>query len=229
MDIFLIRHTESIKNINNSFSSKDDTEPLTKKGLSQASQLVKELVPLLEKLKLKPQFVYSAGSSRSESVARIIAKELGSPIQTYDNLRSIQTSLSGIPEAEAAKLDAEFIHHYHLYRAGLLNAYHIKRQNDYEDLHEFEARVDRAINEIMTTPNESVKIIVLHRSPITATLINFSRNYLDYPRDFYGYVPLDLGYLSWIRKMDDGKLKILRVNTQIQELTNEIELLASWI
>ena len=227
MDIFLIRHTESVKNVRNSFSSTDDKEPLTEKGHSQATQLVKKLTLLVENLRVKPKFIYSADSSRATSVAKLIAKELGSRVQTYDALRSIRTSLSGVSEVEAAKLDSEFIHHYHLYRAGLLNAYNIKRRKDYENLSGFESRVTKALDKILSVPNETAKIIVLHRSPITATLINISRNSMNYPRDFYGYVPLDLGYLSWIRKTENGEWKILHVNAQIQEIMTDKKLMYS--
>ncbi len=102
-----------------------------------------------------------------------------------------------------------------------MNAYDVPRPSGYEDVRQFEFRVNQAIQKILEVPNEDLKVLVLHRSPITATLINFARQATGYPENYYGHIQLDLGYVSWITVDSQGKYNIRHVNISLKEMVEQ--------
>lgn len=62
----------------------------------------------------------------------------------------------------------------------------------------------RLLEIVNNSEEENCKIIVMHRSALTATLLDFARNYYKYPIDFYGYVEIEIGTVSLINFSDDN-------------------------
>jgi broad specificity phosphatase PhoE len=122
--------------------------------------------------------------------------------------------LAGKTEEEAAASHPEYVEALRLYRAGLLNSYDIPSFEGKEDKRAFESRVACEVARILDHGNESLKVIVTHRSPITAALIDFARRYHGYPADFFGHVQLDLGRLSWVEEIENGRWRIRQVNAR---------------
>ena len=162
--------------------------------------------------------VYSAQSERAESTATSIARRIGVPTKSFQALRSIRVAYPGVSEDDVAELNPEFMSQIALYRLGLYNSYDIVLPDGCEACGDFEKRVMAAIYELISIPEESLKIIVLHRSAITATLFHFARKHYLYPEDFYGYIPLDLGHVSWLERIDDSKWIIKAVNVTSDKL-----------
>lgn len=75
-----------------------------------------------------------------------------------------------------------------------------------KNLQEYECDVKKRLLEIVNNSEEDGKIIVMHRSALTATLLDFARNYYKYPIDFYGYVEIEIGTVSLIDFSDDNVL-----------------------
>jgi broad specificity phosphatase PhoE len=219
MDILLVRHLASAKNVENRFSSVADNEPLTEDGRLVSTGLAVELAQFVRIRGGRARSVYCASSERAQATAHAIASFLNIPVEAYTDLCSIRTALAGHTEAYVAQEDPEFMHQLQLYRLGLLSSYSIRRQPNDEQLLDFEHRIAQRVESIIQVPEEPIKILVLHRSPITATLIRFAREYYRYPQDFFGFVPLDTGNISWICH-HEGMCTIRAVNVNSKELVS---------
>lgn len=218
MEIILVRHLESLKNLTNSFSAPNDMEPLTRSGLMYGHSLASGIASFANARQHLVKAVYSASSKRSISTADIIARELSVPVIDYNSFRSIRSAFAGIPESQ---LPPTFLERLILYRKGLLNSYDLKFPDGSEEAVDFEKRVVSCMQDILGIPNESLKIIVLHRSSLTALLLHFAREYYSYPRYFYGYVELNPGYVSWLRKTKRHGWRIEAVNVEAEQLYGE--------
>lgn len=200
VDLLLIRHCESLKNQREAFSSSSDDEALTEAGREQALVLADELRRWVAKTGRKVDSVYSAESSRSQLTADLIGGGLGAPTVTCRDLRStFAGALAGHSESEARRSHPRFMEELALYRHGLFNAYKFSVAEGKEDKRAFEARVARCVDSILASENGTVKLVVTHRSPITAILIRYARQLHRYPTNFFGYVGLELGKVSWLR------------------------------
>ncbi len=221
MHLLLIRHPESHKNIEEVFSSIEGKESLTVYGKSQILSLSKSIAEFKEKRKLRVRFIYSSNSNRSIEPASYIANRLNAKIEVFKKLRSTYAgSLAGISLKDAESLAPNFVRQYKLYRAGLLNSYRIETLNGRETRLSLEKRVQKCIEKIISRPEEDLKIIMMHRSSITATLIYFARSNYDYPKDFYGYVNLDIGYVSYLKRKNNLRWEIKAVNINPKELAD---------
>jgi broad specificity phosphatase PhoE len=219
MHLILLRHTESLKNVNNQFSSETDEESLTERGIEECSGIARDIHNYMVRKNLVCHNVYSANSVRSIDTAKIIADELSSHVQVEEALRSTKPgTLSGKSEAEAIRTNPEFIEQLYLFRNGLFNAYDFTVAENKEPKKVFERRVLNCLNAILFDESESLKIIIAHRSSITCILLDFARRYYKYPANFSGHIPLDLGKLSLTEKTINGKWRILRVNSESSEL-----------
>jgi broad specificity phosphatase PhoE len=213
MYLLLIRHTESEKNINNQFSSENDDEKLTLKGKRESLYLSYQIKEFMDLHKLSCKNIYSANSARSRGTSKIIAKELNLNLCFEDALRSTKPGiLSGKSEEEAKKSNPEYMQQYYLFRKGLFNVYNFNVPDNKEPKKRFEKRVLGCLTNILLDKSESIKIIIAHRSSITSILMEFSRKYYNYPSDFSGYVQLDLGYISLLKKDEENNWEILKVN-----------------
>jgi broad specificity phosphatase PhoE len=223
MYLVVIRHTESIKNINTQFSSENDLEDLTDIGRQQSINLGNCLKDFINEKSLICKNIYTANSTRSIETARIISSCLNAKISIEEDLRSTKPgTLAGKSEEEAKKTNPLFIEQLYLFRNGLFNAYDFQIAEGKESKKDFEKRVNGCIDKLLNDNSETIKIVVAHRSSITTILLEFAKRYYNYPQNFSGHIPLDLGYSSILFKEIDNNWKILKVNTEISNLKNII-------
>jgi broad specificity phosphatase PhoE len=152
---------------------------------------------------------------RTKSAAEVTAAAIGCNIRVDSGLNAISAgSLAGMREAQARQFAPGFVDDLELYRAGVCNSYHLTGYG--EDVQEFERRVKASLERLLGT-DFKVVVVVGHRSSITASLIFLARLSLDYPENFYGYIPLDLGHLSAMF-IDSDDITWVGVNLSAEEL-----------
>lgn len=192
--ILFIRHLESVKNILGCFSSEDDLESLTEQGKEKGKRIASVICDFVRKNSMEVHNIYCANSERAKITAKIIGQELKVDIKCFDELRSNNSGiLKGKTEEESNRINPIFMHQLKLFRAGIFSSYNFVKIDEREDKHDFEQRVDKCIKKIMEDKDESLKIIVLHHSSITAAIINIARKLYGYPSDYYGYVACEFG------------------------------------
>lgn len=212
MYLFLIRHTESEKNKGNKFSSSKDEENLTVKGELDAFEIANYISKFAIKHSYRSKFVYAARSTRALKTAEKIANQINAKIQIEDDLRSNRPGvLEGVEKDKIKESYPEYAQQYYLFEKGVFNVYDFNNPPNKEPKRLFEQRVNSCINRILSDNSEDIKIIVGHRSSITAILLFFARKYHKYPENFSGHIPLDLGCVSILREKN-GVWKILKVN-----------------
>ena len=205
MHLFLIRHLESEKNRKQSFASFEDKEPLTEEGKKQGILLAKELKSFFEENQWTIKQIYSASSERAKQTASMLSSTFGVPVQSYSSLCSSKTGvLQGKSEEEVAKERPEFIKQLYLYRKGIVSSYDFEIIEGKESKKSLEERVMNTIQEIINIPGEDAKVIVFHRSSLTAAILNFARQNSNYPKDFYGFIKLHYGFLTILNNEKDG-------------------------
>ncbi len=219
MNIFFIRHFESVKNTSTSFSSLYDNEELTEKGIAQGEYIALCIKKFLELKQLKVKNIYCAKSVRAEHTARIIASTLSSSVKVLsfsDLLSSKSKELMGKTREVAIKINPQFIHELSLYDAGIFNAYNFCRDNAKSTKVGYEKQVIACLNSIIDNEcEEDTKIIILHNSSITAAVIHYARKIFNYPKNYYGKINADNGKIFWIQ--DD---KFLAANIDCEMLLN---------
>ena len=213
MKIILVRHLESIKNLHSQFASDTNLEGLTDAGKKDGEFLAHHINEYIKCNTLKIKKIYCADSSRAIETANIIAVKTETTVEAHDDLNSIRhNAFSGLPEDEIEKISPEFIYQLKLYRLGLFNSYQIIHNEQNEKVTDFEKRVIKTLVSIIENQEqENIKIIILHRSSILATLFYFVRTYYNYPKDFYGYVQIDVGHICLL-EITDNSLIIKAVN-----------------
>lgn len=220
MYLLFIRHLESEKNLKQSFASFDDQEPLTQKGIEQGLELAGQIAKFIKDKNLKVKQIYSATSRRATQTAELISQRLNLPIKTYESLCSSKTGvLQGKSEEEVKKERPEFIQQLQLYRKGIVSSYDFEIIEGKESKKSLEKRVNKTLNEIKNIPDEDLKIIVFHRSSLTAAIIQYARENYHYPKDFYGFIKLDYGHITLLTDQDKNrKWTFLCVNENINDL-----------
>lgn len=197
--IILVRHLESTKNISSSFSSINDDEALTPQSIDNGSILAHSIFKFANTNNLHINNIYCANSKRAISTANIIANEFKVGVKSFEDLRSNKSgSLLGKTEHEAKQINPMFMHQLKLFRAGIYSSYDFVKVYEREDKHDFEKRVNLCINSILQDKSETLKVIVLHHSSITAAVIHFAREFYGYPTNFYGHVSCELGNIYLI-------------------------------
>ena len=212
MDLILMRHLESEKNLKKSFASLDDQEPLTEKGKQMGIEIAADLKRYIDQKKGQIKQIYCASSNRGISTATLLSSQLGVPIVPLDALCSSKTGvLQGKTEEEVQQERPEFMHQPYLYRKGVISSYEFELIEGKETKSALESRVNQTIENILAVPDENIKIIVMHRSSLTAALIHYARLICHYPENYFGYIPLDYGYISHLSE-SEGKWKFESVN-----------------
>lgn len=207
MDLFLLRHFESEKNIANKMSLNDD-EKLTQKGIDNCKHFAEKFQSLCSTENIRITEINIANSTRAKESAEIILKQLqNTKVYYWDALKSTKAgNLAGKTLEDIKEEDPFFHHHYMLYRKGLLNLYYMDenwKDESKESKKEFEKRVLDCFNNILTKKNDDGVLIIAHRASITAILIEIARRSGFYPNDFYGNIQLTIGGLSWITINDE--------------------------
>lgn len=213
--VFILRHAESVKNTENTFSTADNLEALTLNGINQAKRIAICIDKYFCSHDISRKVVFSADSVRSMQTGSIIAETLNCNLVKTNSLCSFGFGTNaGKTEDEVEATQAKFYHDLSLYRKGIVNSYNIIYEGTNETLREFEYKVckyvDDAINKCM---DDTGIVIVMHRSALTAYIINIARKHLGYPDSFYGHIQLDLGNVCLI-KLDDQELKYIDINIE---------------
>ena len=86
--IMLLRHAESVKNIENRFSSNKSLENLTETGKAQSRQFGEQIDCFLKNNHLTIKNIYCADSSRAIQTAEIIASKLDISVVPVDEFKS---------------------------------------------------------------------------------------------------------------------------------------------
>ncbi|MCB0536564.1 MAG: histidine phosphatase family protein [Bacteroidetes bacterium] len=219
--IILLRHFESDKNIANRFSSSIDTDSLSIisddyiKLYSQNLLIINSYFAIEE--------IHCSDSLRAFNTAKIITNKLPyKKIIKHKEFISIKYKSEGISEEDAIRIDPKFIQGLNLYRKGLYSSYDIKTPIGSESVHDFEVRVINCFNSILRKNNSQIYLFVLHRSPITSILINIAREYYNYPKNFFGFIELDLGKGSLLMEDDNKNISIEAVNEDIDVIMKRI-------
>ena len=221
MDLFLIRHLESEKNVVPMFSSAENNERLTDRGLDNAKQLAYHLNQIIQKNGYVIKNIYVANSERCIQSCSSFAKQINVNILYYDNLLPAdKAGLSGITEREANDLFPSYMKTYEMYRHGLYNFYNIDTIGK-ECKPEYERRVLSCLNDILSVKGENAKFVFLHRSSMTPILLYFARSYYGYPVDFYGYAPVDLNCIYALRS-SGSRWDYIALNCPYWELQEKI-------
>lgn len=201
--LILVRHADSEKNRTGRFSSDVVSDKLTHAGSIEISQLLVTLRSIFEHTSIRGVSLCSASSGRAVATAEAISDSFQLPIKKLHGLASIYSgSLAGQTEDWARENKSSYMAWLDLYRSGLASSYDIPRPDGGESLQNFESRIDGAVDEVLSMSGDT-KVIVAHRSPITAILIKYARLYLAYPKDFFGYIPLGTAGICLINLSDE--------------------------
>jgi len=223
MYLFIIRHTESEKNVKDDFASEKDLEPLTEKGTNNSAEIANHIAEFIKRKSLISRKIYTANSTRSKETAKEIANKLNLELCVEESLRSIKAGdLEGKSKQEAKDSYPEYMQQYYLFEKGLFNSYDFNAPKNKEPKKDFESRVNNCVDKIISDESENVKIIVAHRSSITTMLLEFAKKYHNYPTLFSGHVLLDLGNVTALKREENGTWKILKVNEKINEIINDL-------
>lgn len=208
VDIFILRHFESVKNTAVTFSSIDDMEKLTEDGIAQGREVASNLKNILDYYDLTVRNIYCADSVRAKESASIIAEGLSTDIhvRSYKALLSTKSKITmGRTKKDVWRSNPQFMRELSLYDAGLFNSYNFHRDVDEKMKREYEQGVCGCLEDILCGGrDENAKIICLHNSSLTAAVISFARKLCGYPESFYGKILADNGKIFWIRVMDSG-------------------------
>lgn len=225
MDIFLLRHFESVKNTQVTFSSIDDKEELTENGVIQGKSISNNLRQILELKGLTAKNIYCAKSVRAQRSADLIASTLSGnvQVQAFNELLSTKSKdILGKTKKQVMKNNPEFIRQLSLYDAGIFSSYDFHREVGRDLKIEYEKKVCECIEKIVKNDvKENVKIICLHNSSITAAVINIARKLCKYPKDYYGKVIADNGKFFWIHEENNEK-KFIVANCESEILLEMI-------
>lgn len=219
MEIFFLRHFESIKNTQVTFSSLDDKEELTENGIIKGKLVAMDIKEFVSCKKLRVENIYCADSVRAKHSAQLIAEMFKDVnVLTYKSLLSTKSyDLLGHTKEYVRKTNPQFIKELELYDAGLFSSYNFHRQVNREMKQKYEIDVIETINDILTDEKETLKIIVMHNSSITAALINYARKICGYPTNYYGKVTADNGGIFWLSKNKE-QIEFKRANCQSNSL-----------
>lgn len=219
MDIFLLRHFESEKNISNAFSTSSDIEALTETGINGCREFANKFKTLCVDFSIHLDQIHCTDSVRAIQTSKIIAEQFNMPFTSYKDFRSTNAgTLAGKSLIDVQKLDSFFSHNYYLYRKGLLDLYYFDDNWDNpqkETKKSFEERVIKQFLKIIGL--NKTFLLVGHRSSITAILLFIARSIGIYPNGFYGHISLDLGKISWMQ-YDGYTWKIKFINEDIKDI-----------
>lgn len=220
-----MRHVESEKNIQKTFSSVTNREQITEVGKIQSINLAKNIAEYAAENKLNISHIYAASSERARMTAYTIASYFKIDVVCDDAFLSVTTddNLRGKTENEIVKINPKFIEELNLYRCGLFNAYQYSSVADVLKSGTYEKKVIRAFNHIVDQSDETLKVFILHHSSITAILIYIARQMGIYPLNFYGRVEADLGKLYLINHDEFSKKFYIKIANCPSEMLNKLQ------
>ncbi len=158
--LVLIRHGETDWNVEGRYQGQADP-PLNAKGLAQARQVAEALKTV------GIQVIYSSPLQRAWQTAEIIARVLEVPLFPEPRLMEIhQGEWQGRLRSEIA------VQYPELFRQWLVDPWHVTPPGG-ESLHQVQARVHAAVDDILVRhPGETVGLVT-HRIPIALIKVRY--------------------------------------------------------
>lgn len=206
-EIFLIRHSESMKNVNGLFGDDKIICNLTEKGISDTIILANTIKSIVCE-NSNPYFFYSSPDDRTTTTTNILTTLLNTNFKIIHSLVPINAgALSGMSEEKAIIDYPDLIKKIKLYREEKINGYSISYPNG-ENVKDFQERI---VNDFLNVLSENSKnfFLITHQSVITALLSFFYSELNGY--NYYYYFKLALSSLTKILQIDN-KLKIVSIN-----------------
>ena len=156
--VVLVRHGESIKNVENRMSSAVDKHPLTKKG----EQVAREAGQKLKDFGV--DVIYSSPVLRAKQTADIIAGELGMEVKTDDRLWEIR---NGKWEEKTLDEITETGHRDDYLNAPIEERYKIKRGETGESWEDVENRLSEFLSWVQKEHRGKTVVVVSHQGTNT--------------------------------------------------------------
>ncbi|MBQ1017934.1 histidine phosphatase family protein [Micromonospora sp. D93] len=208
--LLLVRHLESAKNVRDSFAQSADEDHLTETGRSEAALVGANIAEFLAFLRVTRVRVYCSPAPRTNESVSGLCSRLGVQARELEGLRSIVVpETAGLSLSELRLIDPEAARELNLYRAGLFDTYAMKHVGPLA--RQLERRVNDALLEILSAPAEAA-VVVAHRSALTAALLGIAREAGYYPKEFFGFLPIDFGASALIRVSDRNVSDIVFAN-----------------
>ena len=209
-EIYIIRHGESTKNVNNLFGDESMMFNLTPKGVSDTKRLATKIASTILKASNSYSF-FSSPDVRSTATANILTTTLNTNFKIINSLLPIYAGkLKGMSEDKAEIYYPKLMKAKKLYREGKLDGYLISYPNG-ESVIEFQDRVVLDFKNILSISSNDL-FLITHQSVITA-LLNFFYSTLD-GYNYYYYFKLDLSSLTKIL-ITDNKINVIQINTAL--------------
>lgn len=189
-NIYLIRHTESEKNLSLEFGSLHKNFKLTKNGINDAKQIGQSII---KKLEYKNLELYSSKSLRTIETANIIGKIIG--IQPHKaNFYSVNSgNFGGKSMEEQSRLFSEFNEIEKKYCMGEECGFNLHYPNG-ESIIDFQKRIIKTFESIILISKFKNIIFCCNQSVIGAILNRYIKN----KKFNYDYIKSDLGHTSKI-------------------------------
>lgn len=223
-NVLLTRHLESVKNLEHRFTASDDCSSLTDQGRKFGPQLATGLFDFFRKRDGQPNrgvLVVSSPAARAKETAAFVADKFQCELIAIDEFRSFQMGkLTNVTETDAKTSCPLFMNQLSLYRHGLFNSYNLSLPTGSESPRQFESRIQKGLRYSLAVAKSRDMIFVLSRSVITGLLLFVARKCNDYPRNFYGYVELGVGQVSWIQ-LKGEKWRIQGVDLSVKKLARD--------
>lgn len=207
--IFLIRHGEALKNTLNAYSTLSGQEPLTKFGKYQSECSANFLLQYYRNHKPQNVEIYAANDKRSIESAEVISKKLFIQYKKTDELLAfIGRESDGKLADDLYTEKPEFGKKVQLYRAGLLSGYDVPWPAG--NTKSMEKKMQLFFERNLLNDN-SMSIVVTHKSIITCLSMIILKRYNNYPKDYYGYIDIPVG-TGFLFEISDDMLTVSMLN-----------------
>jgi broad specificity phosphatase PhoE len=181
MRLLIIRHCETIKNIDNKFDSIGVEDNLTPNGKNQLISLCK----FLNKYLTYVPNIYSSNRRRSELTAMGVAKYFNVNYMLIESLPPINAGkLSGLTEDEAWDRYPELMSTRVKFKNGEIDGYNISFP-DGDSVRDYEKSLFKSMHRLLS--NDQDFILITHRSVILACLNIFNKKLRNYQKNRYYY------------------------------------------
>lgn len=202
--IYLLRHTESEKNLMVDFGDIKTPFALTKKGQNHAIELARHIQEILPSK--EPIDIYNSSSSRASETARIIANELKVNQNTI-SLTSVNSGeFRGKKHAEQELIFPEFYKKEKRYCNNLLSGFELAYPGG-ESMIDFQNRIITKFEHIINSSDTKNILVVCHQSVIGAIL----NKYKKMKKFEYEFLHTDLGHFARL-ELKENKIKLLSYN-----------------
>lgn len=184
LQLLLVRHAESEKNIGEKFDGNPSLDRLTEDGRRSVQRIASALDNLSKEMSIK---IFCANSGRAKETAELLAPQEHEPL-IIDSFGSMNSGpFSGLDDSQLAASFPDFFQDLQLFRAGVLSGYALRTPDGAERWVDFERKISTAIGAISKSSSD-LCIIVCHRSAMIALYNHFARSLLDYPNGHLGFM-----------------------------------------